>query len=379
MRIFENLNIDFLGKRKFFYMLSSTLFLIGVVNFIIRGFQFGIDFKGGSEFVLQFQNPMSVGQLRPSIEKIGLGNVELKSYGSANSIIVRTELQSVPANLYPSIIKNINAQIEKSYPGLHYQIVDSAAKSVTYQFPNPDTTNALIDKLFRAGFQTSKASADLTNTKMNISIGISDLIKENLKEKVADNPFKILSEIQVGPKVGSELKRNAVLAIFLSLVMILIYLGFRFKFIFAAGAVIALFHDVLITLGLYATLYNVIPGLNLEMDLTTVAAFLTLIGYSNNDTVIVFDRVREMMKIHKSMPLGEVINLAINKTLSRTMITSGTTLLTTFVLLLFGGEVIRAFAFTMFFGVIIGTYSSIFVASAIVYEYSLKSKKKVQF
>ena len=379
MRIFENLNIDFLGKRKFFYMLSSTLFLIGVVNFIIRGFQFGIDFKGGSEFVLQFQNPMSVGQLRPSIEKIGLGNVELKSYGSANSIIVRTELQSVPANLYPSIIKNINAQIEKSYPGLHYQIVDSAAKSVTYQFPNPDTTNALIDKLFRAGFQTSKASADLTNTKMNISIGISDLIKENLKEKVADNPFKILSEIQVGPKVGSELKRNAVLAIFLSLVMILIYLGFRFKFIFAAGAVIALFHDVLITLGLYATLYNVIPGLNLEMDLTTVAAFLTLIGYSNNDTVIVFDRVREMMKIHKSMPLGEVINLAINKTLSRTMITSGTTLLTTFVLLLFGGEVIRAFAFTMFFGVIIGTYSSIFVASAIVYEYSLKANKKVQF
>jgi preprotein translocase subunit SecF len=379
MRIFENLNIDFLGKRKFFYMLSSTLFLIGVVNFIIRGFQFGIDFKGGSEFVLQFQNPMSVGQLRPSIEKIGLGNVELKSYGSANSIIVRTELQSVPANLYPGIIKNINSQIEKSYPGLHYQIVDSAAKSVTYQFPNPDTTNALIDKLFRAGFQTSKASADLTNTKMNISIGISDLIKENLKEKVAENPFKILSEIQVGPKVGSELKRNAVLAIFLSLVMILIYLGFRFKFIFAAGAVVALFHDVLITLGLYATLYNVIPGLNLEMDLTTVAAFLTLIGYSNNDTVIVFDRVREMMKIHKTMPLGEVINLAINKTLSRTMITSGTTLLTTFVLLLFGGEVIRAFAFTMFFGVIIGTYSSIFVASAIVYEYSLKSKKKVQF
>ncbi len=379
MRIFENLNIDFLGKRKFFYILSSTLFLIGVVNFIFRGFQFGIDFKGGSEFVLEFQNPMSVGQLRPSIEKIGLGNVELKSYGSANSIIVRTELQSVPANLYPGIIKNINTQIEKSYPGLPYKIVDSTAKSVTYQLPNPDTTNAIIDKLFRAGFQTSKASVDLSNTKMNISIGISDLIKENLKEKVAENPFRILSEIQVGPKVGGELKRNAVLAIFLSLVMILIYLGFRFKFIFAAGAVVALFHDVLITMGLYATLYNLIPGLNLEIDLTTVAAFLTLIGYSNNDTVIVFDRVREMMKIHKSMPIGEVINLAINKTLSRTMITSGTTLLTTFVLLLFGGEVIRAFAFTMFFGVIIGTYSSIFVASALVYEYSLKSKKKVQF
>ena len=379
MRIFENTNIDFLGKRKFFYFLSGTLFLIGLVNVIFRGFQFGIDFKGGSEFVLEFQNPITVGQLRPSIEKIGLGNIELKSYGAANSIIVRTELQSVPKNLYPGIIKYINNQIETIYPGVPYKIVDSTAKSVTYEFANPDTTNAMVDKLFRLGFQTSKTAADLTNTKVNISIGISDLIKINLKEMVKENPFKILKEDQVGPKVGGELKRNAVIAIFFSLVMILIYLGFRFKFIFAAGAVVALFHDVLITLGLYATLYGLIPGLNLEIDLTTVAAFLTLIGYSNNDTVIVFDRVREMMKVHKNMPMGEVINLAVNKTLSRTLITSGTTLLTTFVLLIFGGEVIRAFAFTMFFGVITGTYSSIFVASSLVYEYSIKTKKKLQF
>jgi preprotein translocase SecF subunit len=214
---------------------------------------------------------------------------------------------------------------------------------------------------------------------MTVSIGISDLIKINLKEKIKDNSFTVLKEDQVGPKVGGELKRNAVLAVFLSLLMILIYLAFRFKFVFAAGAVIALFHDVLITLGLYLLLFNVVPGLNLEIDLTTVAAFLTLIGFSINDTVIVFDRVREMMKIHKTMPFGEVINLAVNKTLSRTMITSGTVVFSALVLVLFGGEVIRAFSVTMLFGVIIGTYSSVFVASALVYDYELKTNKRIEF
>ena len=159
----------------------------------------------------------------------------------------------------------------------------------------------------------------------------------------------------------------------------MVYLAFRFKFIFAFGAVLALFHDVLITLGFYAILYNVIPGLNLEIDLTVVAAFLTLIGYSINDTVIVFDRVRENLKIHKTMPLLELLNASINRTMSRTILTGGTTLLSVTVLLIFGGEVLRAFAFTLFFGIIIGTYSSIFVASALVLEYATKYNKKVQF
>lgn len=368
-----------MGKRKFFYVLSSSLFFIGVLSAIFRGFSFGIDFKGGTEIVLEFQKVMTVGQLRPDIEKIGLGNIELKSFGSANSIIIRTELQSVPGTLYTSVVNKINKQIENNYPGLPYQIVDSTAKSVTYSFPNADTTNVLVDKLFREGFQTSRTSTDVTNSRMTVSIGISDLIKINLKERLKDNTFKILREDQVGPKVGEELKRNAILAVFLSLVMILIYLAFRFKFIFAAGAVIALFHDVLITLGLYLALFNVIPGLNLEIDLTTVAAFLTLIGFSINDTVIVFDRVREMLKIHKTMPIGEVINLAVNKTLSRTIITSGTVVFSAIVLVIFGGEVIRAFSVTMLFGVIIGTYSSVFVASALVFDYAIKTKKKLQF
>ena len=203
---------------------------------------------------------------------------------------------------------------------------------------------------------------------MLVSVGISDWIKENLKERFKDNSFQVLKEDQVGPKVGSELKRDAVLAVLLSLVVILIYLAFRFKFIFALGAVLALFHDVLITLGLYSILYGVIPGLNLEIDLAIVAAFLTLVGYSINDTVIVFDRVRENLKIHKTMPLFDLLNMSINRTMSRTILTGGTTLLAVLVIFIFGGEVLRAFAFTLAFGIIIGTYSSIFVASALVLE-----------
>jgi preprotein translocase subunit SecF len=379
MRIFEDLNFDFLGKRKIFYGVSIGLFLFGFINIIFRGLEFGIDFKGGSEIVLQFNKPVEIGQIRADVENIGLGNVEVKTFGGETGVLVRTELQEIPANIYPVIRKNIDETIEKSFPGLQRQVIDTTANSVTYQLTSADTTNRLVDILNNAGFQAGKVSVEPDNKQLIVSVGIADWIKENLREKVSDNPFTLLREEKVGPKVGKELKEDASIAILFSLIVILIYLGFRFKFIFAAGAVIALFHDVLITLGLFSLLYDVIPGLNLEIDLTIVAAFLTLVGYSINDTVIVFDRVRENMKIHKTKPLIDVINQSINRTMSRTILTGGTTLLTIFVLLIFGGEVLRAFAFTLFFGIVIGTYSSIFVASALVLEYANRSKKKVQF
>jgi preprotein translocase subunit SecF len=380
MRIFENLNVDFLGKRKFFYILSTSIFFIGLVNVIFRGLQFGIDFKGGTEIVLQFQKPVEISDIRNDIQNIGLGNVELKTFGSETGVLVRTELQQIPRTIYPKVVTNINQAIDKIMPGVDKKIVDSSStNSVTYAFPNPDTTNQIVEKLFSAGFQTGKVSEEQNNTQMAVRVAISDWIKINLRDKIKDNSFSVIREEQVGPKIGKELKQDAVVAIFLSLVVILIYLAFRFKFIFAFGAVVALFHDVLITVGLYSILYGVIPGLNLEIDLTVVAAFLTLIGYSINDTVIVFDRVRENMKVHKTMPLKDVINMSINKTMSRTILTGGTTILTVFVLLLFGGEVLRAFAFTLFFGIITGTYSSIFVASALVLEYANRTKKKIQF
>jgi preprotein translocase subunit SecF len=379
MKIFENINYDFLGKRKIFYAVSIGLFLLGLINVIFRGLEFGIDFKGGTEIVLQFDKPVEIGKIRTDVENIGLGNVEVKTFGSETGVLVRTELQEIPANIYPVIRKNIDETIENNFPGLQKQVIDTTANSVTYQLTSADTTNRLVDILNNTGFQAGKVSVEPDNKELIVSVGIADWIKENLREKVSDNPFTLLKEEKVGPKVGKELKEDAVIAIIFSLIVILIYLGFRFKFIFAFGAVVALFHDTLITLGLYSLLYGVIPGLNLEIDLTIVAAFLTLIGYSINDTVIVFDRVRENMKIHRTTPLIDVINQSISKTMSRTILTGGTTLLTILVLMIFGGEVLRAFAFTLFFGIIIGTYSSIFVASALVLEYANRSKKKVQF
>ena len=379
MRILENFNYDFLGKRKIAYAISITLFLIGFISVIVRGLQFGIDFKGGTEIVLQFEKPIDIAEMRTYVENLGLGSVEVKTFGGETGILVRTEEQVIPPGIYPKVVENIEGAIENYFPGIERNIIDSTASSITYEFANPEITNTVIDKLFEAGFQSGHISEELDNKQMIVRVSIADWIKENLSDKLGNNPFIVLKEDIVGPKIGEELKKDAVLAIFFALIAILIYLGFRFKFIFAMGAVAALFHDVLITLGLFGILYGVIPGLNLDIDLTVVAAFLTLIGYSINDTVVNFDRIRENLKIHKTRSLYDVINTSISQTMSRTLLTSGTTLITVLVLLIFGGEVLKVFAFTLFFGVIIGTFSSIFVASALVYEYAQKYKKKLEF
>ena len=379
MRLFKDLNIDFMSKRTTFYFVSATILLIGLLTIFIKGVTFGIDFKGGSEIALQFDKPVEISQVRTNVDKIGLGNVEVKTFGSSSSILLRTELQEVPQDVLPIVKSHISNLIDQVQPGIQKSVIDSTSNSVTYSFQDPQTLQLVSDKLFQAGIQSTRKSAELTNTALVIRISIADWIKETLSEKFTDNPFTVLKEDTVGPKVGKELKLDAVFAVILSLIVILIYLGFRFKFAFAIGAVLALFHDVLITMGVFVILYGVIPGFNLEISVSVVAAFLTLIGYSINDTVIVFDRVREQIKLHKTIPLQENMNHAINKTMSRTIITVTTTLLSIIVLLIFGGEVLRGFAFALFIGMITGTYSSVFVASAFVLEYANRGGGKVQF
>lgn len=378
MRLFDNLNIDFMGKRTTFYLVSGTILLLGLLVIIFRGVQFGIDFKGGSEITLQFDNPVEIATIRNEVDKLGLGNMEVKTFGSSTGILLRTELQEIPKSILPHVKARIETLIGNIYPGVQKTIVDSASNSITYSFPDPQIASVISNKLFEAGYQTVLGSAEVQNTVV-VRLAIADVIKENLSQKFKDNSFTVLKEDRVGPKVGKELERNAILAVLLSLVAILIYLGFRFKFAFALGAVIALFHDVLLTLGIFVALYGVIPGFNLEFSVTVVAAFLTLVGYSTNDTVIVFDRVREQMKLHKTLSIEENMNHAINITMSRTLITVFTVLLSIIVLLIFGGEVLRSFAFALFIGMITGTYSSIFIASAFVLEYAHRTKKSIQF
>ncbi|MCX6168755.1 MAG: protein translocase subunit SecF [Ignavibacteriales bacterium] len=379
MRLFENLHIDFMAKRTTFYLVSSAILLLGLLTIVFKGVEFGIDFKGGSEIALQFERPVDIEKMRNEVDKLGIGNLEVKTFGDATGVLLRTELQELPKNVLMRVRTSIESEMAKIYPGVEKKITDSTSTSITYSLPDPQTAIVLNNRLNLAGYQSALDSMEPTNTKLNVRLGISDLIKEKLSEVYADNHFKVEKEDRVGPKVGKELKRDAVLSVILSLLVILIYLGFRFKFAFAIGAVIALFHDVLLTLGVFAALYGVIPGFNLEISVSVVAAFLTLIGYSINDTVIVFDRVREQMKIHKTLSVEENMNYAINRTMSRTIITVLTTLLSITVLLIFGGEVLRGFAFALFIGMITGTYSSVFVASAFVLEYSKRTKTKVTF
>ncbi len=196
---------------------------------------------------------------------------------------------------------------------------------------------------------------------------VGDRIRKGLTDTFPTNPFVVQKEDKIGPKIGAELRLNAVYAVIALLVAIMIYIGFRFKLEYGIGAVVSLFHDVLVTLGMVSLLDGV---LNLELSQNMVAAFLTLIGLSVNDTVVIFDRIRENQKIFRNMDLMTVMNKSLNETLSRTIITSGTVFVVLVVLFVFGGEVNRGFAFTLIVGITTGTYSSIYMASAVVLEWT---------
>ena len=191
MRIFHNLNVDFLGKRKIFYIVSLALFLIGLLNVVFRGLSFGIDFKGGSEIVLQFDKKIDIAQIRTNVDKIGLGNVEVRTFGGETGALIRTELQEVPTDVYPKVVANIEAEIKKISPNINFSVVEKTTNSITYAFPSPDTTNYISDQLFLNGYQTSKVSEEPDNKQLTVSVGISDWIKENLRQTIKNNKHEL--------------------------------------------------------------------------------------------------------------------------------------------------------------------------------------------
>jgi preprotein translocase subunit SecF len=299
MRFFGKTSIDFMGKRKLWYTVSASMLVVGLIALAVRGLEYGIDFLGGTELIVQFQQPVAISDVRAAMDKVGLGRAEIKTFGSDRDILLRTAEQG--------------------------------------------EGSVVADKM-QSGLQTAFAT----------------------------NPYTILKEDKIGPKIGAELRRNALYAVLASIVAIGIYVGFRFKFVYGVGAVAALAHDVLVTLGLISLCNGV---LNLEINQNMIAAFLTLVGLSVNDTVVIFDRIRENQKIFRSMSLGELMNKSLNETLSRTIITSGLIFLVLLVLLLLGGEVTRGFAFALTIGIVTGTYSSIYVASAVVLDWTIYRKK----
>jgi len=302
MRLFKKTNINFMGMRGKMYIMSSAIIFIGLVSLFIKGINYGIDFRGGTELVLSFDSPPDYGQLRSLLGKAGFPDSEIKSFGNERSILIRTTQQG-------------------------------------------------------EGFT------------------IGNKIKDALQTGMSNDSFQVLREDKIGPKIGKELRRDAGYAVIASLMVILAYVAIRYKFSYGMGAVLALYHDVLLTLGVLSLLDGVFPFLNLEITQEIIAALLTLVGLSVNDTVVVFDRIRENSKIYRSMSLFEVMNKSLNDTLSRTIITSGTILIVLLVLLFAGGEVTRGFAFALTIGIITGTYSSIYIASAVVLDHSLRTKK----
>ncbi len=216
-----------------------------------------------------------------------------------------------------------------------------------------------------------RTSEQMEGTKMG------EMILAALQEKFKDNKITILNEEKVGPRIGAELRRKAFYTVVLSLIVMLVYVGLRFKPIYGLGAVIALFHDVLVTLG-FCSIFSTVPYLNIEMNQSLLAALLTLVGLSVNDTVVVFDRIRENLKLHKAMDFISIVNKSINETLSRTIITSGTVIVVLIILLFVGSEVTRGFAFALTIGMITGTYSSIYVASSIVVDFMLARQRKAE-
>jgi preprotein translocase SecF subunit len=300
MQFFHDTHIDFIGKRKFWYIVSITVTLAGLIVAFTRGVQFGIDFEGGTEASFKFKKPVESDQVRSAVDAAGFKGAEIKSIGTGDDeVLIRV------------------AQPEEN-------------KVITGE-----------------------------------STKISDQLKVALEQRFKDNPPELRRVDNIGPKIGKELRLQALYAVLASIVAILIYISFRFEFLFGLGAIIALVHDVLVAFA-FAVIFNGLFGLNLEMNQGMLAAFLTVVGFSINDTVIIFDRIRENRQLHKGENLMMLINRSINETLPRTINTSLTVALVLVILLIFSGEVLRGFAFTMLIGIITGTYSSIYIASAFV-------------
>ncbi|MCK5148571.1 protein translocase subunit SecF [bacterium] len=295
MQFFKTPSIDFTSKRKMAYVVSAALFALGLVFLIIHGGpNLGIDFKGGTEIVVDFEQSVKIGDLRTVMTDADMGNSAIRHFGSSDEYQIYVEQQK-----------------------------EGSAEEVAVQ------VRSALDKGF------------------------------------GDTSYTIRRIETIGPKIGEELRRAMIWAILVALFLILVYISIRFELIFAMGAIIALFHDVLITFGIFSIV-------NFEISIKEIAAFLTIVGYSLNDTIVVYDRIRENLKTMRNESLATIINRSINQVLTRTVVTSVTTFAVVLILFLFGGDVINGFAFAMCVGVIIGTYSSIFVASSIVLEWQMR-------
>ncbi len=380
MEFFHEPKIDWMGKKWYFIGCSLVLLAAGVVSVILKGgLTYGIDFRGGTLVYVKFSKSPDVDGLRRQLDKEKLGEITIQRYGSSsdNEVIIGLDLgNQASSEALDSGKRHIVAALSALYgaaPEGKADFNNAGAQAVADRMVVADplrvaskgseeatrTYKELAEALisFRNAAPRSGLISDFQELKQ--VAGVSPAVLGTLDREFYLSSFAVRNTEIVGPKVGSDLRRQALYVTLAGLGAMLVYIWFRFELVYGLAAVVATFHDVLITLGIFSLL-------NKEISLTVIAALLTLVGYSMNDTIVVFDRIRENVRLNKRGDYVELVNHSINQTLSRTILTSGLTFLTVLSLYLFGGEVIHGFAFTLVIGVIVGTFSSIAIASPIV-------------
>jgi preprotein translocase subunit SecF len=375
IELFKQPNIDWMGKAKYFFALSSILLLAGWTSIFFKGgLRYGIDFKGGTNVDVRFAQPPHVDKLRSGLAAQGLGNTEIQSIRdianpNSNEVVIFVEgkgqdEQALEGASREKVLGALNATYGVSRADFNSATPSSLAAVLTEKDPLNLSVNVadryqlLAKKLL--DYRDKNANGVLTNLDDLSKVdGVTAPVLAALKDSYALGPFAIRKVEVVGPKVGAELRQQAIFVTLYALGGMLVYIAFRFEWVYGAAAVLAVFHDVLITLGFFSLLH-------FEISLTVIAALLTLVGYSMNDTIVIFDRIRENNRLLRKESFADVVNKSINQTLSRTILTSGLTFLTVLVLFLMGGQVLRAFSFALVVGIVVGTYSSFGIAAPLV-------------
>jgi preprotein translocase subunit SecF len=378
MEFFKGVNVDWMGKAKYFVALSLVLLAVGWASILKNGgLRYGIDFRGGTLVYVRFAGTPPIDQIRKGLQSAGLANSTIQSISdignsaSQRDVVIGLEQKGTGDESLDAGKDAILSVLHKTFgtdtsgkQDFNSITAPALADYLTTKDPLTLGTNAgdrykeLAQRLIDAR-DKDQGGIVTSFDELKSAPGVTPQVVNALTSGFSLGNFTIRNVEIVGPKVGAQLRRQAVLATLYALLGMLVYIAFRFEWIYGAAAVIAVFHDVLITLGFFSLFHY-------EISLTVIAALLTLVGYSMNDTIVIFDRVRENLRLMRREPFAAIVNKSINQTLSRTILTSGLTFLTVVVLYLMGGEVLRAFAFAMVVGVVVGTYSSFGIAAPIV-------------
>ncbi|MGH9356860.1 MAG: protein translocase subunit SecF [Terriglobia bacterium] len=380
MEFFHNPQVDWMGKSKYFIIVSVILLIVGIASIIARGGpNYGVDFRGGTLVYVRFAHSPNLDAVRTQLDREKLPKATLQRYDapSKDEIIIGLDLHTMTSGnaldagkqAIIQALTHLYGQQSSGKADFNNASAQTIADHLVANDPlqlaakGNDVAQAGYQKLARAmvAYRNGPPREGLIASFTDLSAvpGVSGVVISDLQNNFYLSQFSVFNTEIVGPKVGSTLRRQALYVVLAGLAAMLVYVWYRFELVFGVAAIIATFHDVVITLGIFSVL-------NREISLTVIAAFLTLIGYSMNDTIVTFDRIRENLHLNKRENFRDLVNRSINQVLSRTILTSGLTFIAVLALFLFGGEVIHGFSLVLVLGVIIGTYSSFAIASPLV-------------